>query len=184
MSIQTQFSLLRLQGEPLPQDLAVLLHYQEELQRRTGVCMGTAADWAPWLNTSDLSEAERADPEIAANLRAIAEVCRHIAFVVADDEGNYFGYWRGPSSTPIADSVVVQLSNEAQFSVCGTANIAGAILTQCCYGGTFDETRQWFLRLGLTALPAYPYDLGNPQVTPSPTALHEQLFKAYLPEAG
>lgn len=184
MSIQTQFSLLRLQGEPLPQDLAVLLQHQEELQRRTGVLLSTDANWAPWLDTSGLSETERADPEIAANLRAIAEVCSHIAFVVADDEGNYFGYWRGPSSTPIADSVVVQLDSEGQFSVCGTANIAGAILTQCCYGGTFDETRQSFLRLGLTALPAYPYDLGNPQVTPTPAALHEELFKTYLHQAG
>ncbi|WP_140426120.1 hypothetical protein [Acidovorax sp. Root275] len=182
MSIHTQFSLLRLQGEPLPQDLAVLLLHQEELQRRTGVRMSAEPQWTPWLDTSYLTEAERADPEIAANIRAIAEVCRHVAFVVADDEGNYFGYWRGPSLKPIAESVVVQLDSEGQFSVCGTANIAGAILTQCCYGGTFDETRQWFLRLGLTALPTYPYDLGNPQVTPTPTALHQQLFEAYLHE--
>ena len=72
--IFADFSTNRLQGEPLPADVERLLEHRDELLRHTGVELVSDAGWAPWLDTSYLSDAERAAPQIAANLRAIEDV--------------------------------------------------------------------------------------------------------------
>src|SRR6478672_9063339 len=86
----------RLNGEPVPDDLKILLENCDELFELTGIRLNTKKDWAPWLDTSYLSARERADPEVIANLRATAEVCEMVAFVAAEEDGQYVGYWRGP----------------------------------------------------------------------------------------
>src|SRR6266571_1011430 len=79
--IAMRFSKIRLGGEPVPADVMVLLDHNEALYERTGVRLNWDDGWAPWLDTSYLRPEELEDPDIAANIRAIAEVCSHIAFV-------------------------------------------------------------------------------------------------------
>ena len=60
------FSRYRLGGEPTPADVAILLAHPDELFEHTGIELNWKKGWAPWLDTSYLSEAERANPDIAA----------------------------------------------------------------------------------------------------------------------
>src|SRR5262245_16274272 len=94
-SILHYFSLRRLAGDPVPDDLRLLLPYRDELFERTGIELNWAKDWAPWLDTHYLRPEERTDPGIAANIRAMADVSSLIAFVGQEEDGQYFGFWRG-----------------------------------------------------------------------------------------
>jgi hypothetical protein len=94
-SILREFSLNRLSGDSVPDDLRLLLPHRDELANRTGIELSWAKDWAPWLDTSYLHPEEKSDSGIAANIRAMSDVCSLINFVAQDDEGQYFGFWRG-----------------------------------------------------------------------------------------
>src|SRR5207248_1364841 len=69
----SQFSRNRLDGEPVPKDLTILLPHRDELAERTGIRLEWAEGWAPWLETSDRSQTECRDPDVIANIRAIEE---------------------------------------------------------------------------------------------------------------
>lgn len=182
--IESQFSANRLGGEPIPKDVRILLAHADDLTEQTGIALNWEAGWAPWLDTSYLSEAERANPDIAANVRAIAEVCELIAFVAVDEEDQYFGYWRGPSRRAIADSPLVHLDNEGQFNLCGGSTFAEAILGQVYGDEQFAELRDWLRSIGITIRPETPKDLVDPEATPSPDELHRELYSRYRREAG
>jgi len=144
------------------------------------VVIPTEPTWAPWTDTSYLTEAEKSDPDIAANITAIAEVCALITFVATDDQANYYGYWRGPDQSPLESSPIVQLDNEGQFYLCGTPNLAGALLVHTCFGESFGEVREWLSSLGIRDLPSSPYDLGDPRPSCMPNQLHCELHAKYL----
>lgn len=176
---ETKFSANRLHGDPAPPDLSLLLANRAELARRTGIVLTDSESWAPWLDTSYLQESDLADPEILANIRAIADVCKFIDFVAEDEDSNYYGYWRGPAHVALSKAPIVCLDNEGQFGFCGTANLAGAILATV---GPFDELRSWLIGLGVESLPSGPYDLFDLHVQPSPRQLHEELYEKYAAE--
>lgn len=176
---EAEFSVHRLRGEPLPQDLSLLLANRSELEKRTGIILNASENWAPWLDTSYLRERDWANPDIRANVRAIHDVCKLIDFVVAGEDSNYLGYWRGPTRVALSQAPLVCLDNEGQFDFCGTANLAGAVLTR---GGQFEELHSWLIGLGVESLPSGPYDLFNIQAQPSPRQLHEELYEKYAAE--
>lgn len=175
------FSMHRLRGEAPPSDLATLLQHRDALACHAGFSFDGSLDWAPWLDTRYLTENDWADPGIRANVKAIAEVCALIDFVAADEERNYYGYWRGPAHTPLSQAPIVRLDNEGQFDVCGTANLAGAILIA---GGDdlFEQLQSWMQEIGIGMLPADPYDLLNVDAEIGPRELHATLYKKFLAE--
>jgi len=177
--IESQFSIHRLGGEPLPADLRLLLSHREALRERTGIVLNWSSDWAPWRDTSYLTPEDLADPGIRANVRAIDDVCRMVAFVIADEDSNYLGYWRGPEHLPISQAPVVRLDNEGQFGFCGTENIAGAILVRGRVG-PFEDFHHWLQSLGVASLPTGKHDVHDVKLRPSPQELHEQLYERYL----
>jgi hypothetical protein len=183
MSIQTEFeakfSVHRLGGEQPPHDLSLLLIHRAGLANRTGIDLDASEDWAPWLDTSYLGESDWENPDLRANIRAINDVCKLIDFVIADEDGNYLGYWRGPQHTPLSEAPIVCLDNEGQFEFCGTANVAGAVLAM---SGQFGELRAWLIDLGVQSLPSDPYDLFDLEVEPSPGQIHKQLYEKYASE--
>lgn len=178
-SFESAFSAHRLRGDPPPHDLSLLLEHRDELARRTGIVLNPSANWAPWLDTSYLRERDWANPDIRANVRAIAEVCKFIDFIVEDEDRNYLGYWRGPAQGALSQAPLVRLDNEGQFDFTGTTNIAGAILTSV---GPFEELRSWLVNIGVSSLPSGPYDLFDLQVHPSPRQLHAELYERYAAE--
>ena len=58
------FSAHRLNGEPVPDDVRILLAHAQELAERTGIELAWEKDWSPWLDTSDLTDSDRADAYI------------------------------------------------------------------------------------------------------------------------
>lgn len=179
-SIAKTFSAYRLGGEPVPEDVKVLLAHAEEVAERTGIELNWKKGWAPWLDTSYLSEADRANPDIAANVRAIAEVCGLIAFIAAHEDGEYFGYWRGPGNRAVADSPLVRLDNEGQFSFCGGSSFAEALLAQAGDEEQFDELRNWLAAAGVAVRVSSLKDIRYPKEKSSPDKLHKELYRRYL----
>jgi hypothetical protein len=157
----------------------ILLAHADELAERTGIELNWQNGWAPWLDTSYLSEADRANPDIAANVRAIAEVCGLIAFIAAHEDGEYFGYWRGPSQRKVADSPLVHLDNEGPFSFCGGSSFTEALPSQAVDDEQFDEWRGWMESLGITVRPTSMADLNDPKESPSPDTMHKALYRRY-----
>jgi hypothetical protein len=125
--IEAEFSANRLGGEAIPEDLRLLLVHHHELAERTGVELSWLPGWAPWLDTSYLTAADRKNPDIAANVRAIADVCALSTFVAAHEDQHYFGYWRGSSLLRLEEAVPISLDHSLvqwrQSSVRGTTRL-------------------------------------------------------------
>ncbi len=178
------FSRYRLGGEAVHADVAILLAHADDLFEYTGIALNCKKEWAPWLDTSYLSEADRANPDIAANVRAIQEVCGLITFVAAHEDDEYFGYWRGPGKRAVADSPLVKLDNEGQFSFCGGSTFAEAVLSEAVDDEQFDQWRSWMVSLGIAVTASSPGALKYPKEKPSPDQLHSELYRRYLRESG
>jgi hypothetical protein len=179
--IVSQFSQNRLNGEPVPDDVKTLLANRDEFLEQTEIELNGKKGWAPWLDTSYLSAEERANPDIAANVQAIAEVCGLIAFIGADEEGNYFGYWRGPKNRPIAKSPLVRLDNEGQFELLAGCTFAEAILVSQTYDAEqFTELRDWFRSLGISIEWESQEAATYPKEKDRPDDLHKDLYYRLL----
>jgi hypothetical protein len=178
-----EFSAHRLSGDPVPDDLRRLLPHREELAERTGIELSWTKDWAPWLDHSYLRPEERTDPDIAANIRAMADVSSLIAFVAQQEDVQWFGFWRGPDKLPIAKCPLLFLDNEGQFNPCVASNFAECILEYTSGEERFNELRDWFRSLGITI----PFNDEEtllarnwPERSDEAKKLHEELFDQYL----
>jgi hypothetical protein len=72
--------------------------------------------WNEPSDTSYLSEADRQNPDIAANVEAMAETNKLIAWFGRDAEG-YLGLWCGPNNRSLTEAPVVRLDTEGQYSI-------------------------------------------------------------------
>jgi hypothetical protein len=175
----SQCSINRLDGEPVPDDLQILLAHQDELAARSGVHLVLDEDWSPWLDTSGLAEAVRTDPDAAADLRARAEVCRLCAFVAVDRAGHYLGYWRNPSRRKVVHSPIVVLDRPSQFHLCVAQTFAEAVLERAYGREGFQDLRDWFQTLGITVGWESPSQLTFPHEKLPPKEMYRQLFERY-----
>jgi hypothetical protein len=181
-----EFSANRLGGDPVPEDLRLLLPHTEELTRRTGIELHWERDWAPWLDHGYLRPEEWNDPAITANVRAMAEVSSHIDFVAQEEDVQWFGYWRGPERRPLVECPLIFLDNEGQFNPCVAANFAECVLEYTGGEKLYRELRDWFRSLGI----AIPFDDGKqlmarewPVRSHDAKRLHDELFDRYLGES-
>jgi hypothetical protein len=172
------FSTNRLAGEPVPEDVQILLEHAEELAERTGIVLHSEKDWAPWADTSYLSAEDLANADTAANVRAISEVHALIAYIAVDDEDQYLGYWRGPDNRKVADSPLVFFDNEGQFELCPGSTFAEAVLSRVSEDD-FEELREWFGELGIEIAAESQDDLPSPKMTDTPDKLHGELYRRY-----
>ena len=185
-AIVREFSANRLGGDPVPDDLRRLLPHRDELADLTGIELGWEKDWAPWLDHSYLRPEEYADPGIAANIRAMAEVSAHISFIAQEEDAQWFGFWRGPQRLPLAKSPLVFLDNEGQFNACVASNFAECVLEHTWGEDRFNAVRDWFGSLGIEV----PFQDAKsllarnwPPRSHEPKKLHEELFNRYLSES-
>jgi hypothetical protein len=180
--ILAQFSRNRLEGEPVPHDLQILLPLRDELAQRSGVRLEWAEDWAPWLASLELTEAERGDPDIVAALRATEDVCRLIAFVASVEGDSYIGYWRGPAHRPVAESPLVLFSAKGQFHLLASSRFAEAILAREYGRARFAKLRAWLRALGIPINWDSPSILTYPHEKPTAKEMHKYLFERYRRE--
>jgi hypothetical protein len=177
------FSARRLGGEPVPEDVKILLGHARELAERSGVELNWEAESAPWLDTSYLTEEDRRNPDIMANVRAIADVCRYVAFIATCDDDEYLGYWRGPGLAPVAGAPLVVLDNEGQFGVCGST-FTEAVLNRSQGEEHFNELRDWLRSLGIEVREGSRYDWTSPMIEVPPDRMHRELYDRYLGSPG
>ncbi|MGP0068680.1 MAG: hypothetical protein ACLQGP_34400 [Isosphaeraceae bacterium] len=177
--ILAQFSRNRLDGEPVPDDLKILLPHRDELAERSGIRLEWAEGWAPWSDTTYLTDADRSNPDIMANVRAIQEVCGYIAFVAAGQNEQFFGYWRGPGRRKVARSPLVVRDDEGQFHLCISSTLAEAILEKTYGRKGFDELRAWFESLGISIAWECPSQLTYPHEKIPPKELHRRFYETY-----
>ena len=161
----------RLGGEPCPDDLRILLSDGAELLH--SVCLEVSGDasWQPWADQSYLSPSDLADPDIAANVRAIDDTFEHINFFARTEEDTCIGYWRGPQRLPLQNSPLVSYDTEGQFRLCG-----GRFVESLFFVLSDDEALAQFrwscVQLGI-ALPFESIDdVATPFVDPTPDAFH------------
>ncbi|MEJ7601788.1 MAG: hypothetical protein WKG01_28075, partial [Kofleriaceae bacterium] len=72
--------------------------------------------WAEPSDTSYLSEADRANPDIAANVDAMTKTNRLISWFGRDMEG-FVGIWRGPLGLAVERAPIVRLDTEGQYAI-------------------------------------------------------------------
>ena len=101
--------------------------------------------WAEPSDTSYLSEADRENPDVAANVEAMTETNKLISWFGRDAEG-YLGLWRGPSDRALHESPVVRLDSEGQYSIVA-ATIAD-YLAIAMPEDEFANTRETLTRAG------------------------------------
>jgi hypothetical protein len=72
--------------------------------------------WGEPSDTSYLTPKDRANPDITANVDAMLATNKLIAWFGRDNEG-FVGIWRGPEDRALAESPVVRLDTEGQYSI-------------------------------------------------------------------
>jgi hypothetical protein len=73
-------------------------------------------NWAEPSDTSYLTKADLANPDIVANVTAMAVTNKLISWFGKDEQG-YVGLWRGPKNTPLEIAPVVRLDSEGQYEI-------------------------------------------------------------------
>lgn len=135
------------------------------------------------LDTGYLSAEDLANPDIAANVRAIADTAALITWVAEDgDEGQAFGYWRGPVNLPLSEAPVVSLDNEGQFQLLAGATLSEVLCSE--YGQWSDDGYPGLAaacrELGVEVGAEDPIDLPEPSVSPRPDGFHEARYRELL----
>ena len=135
-----------------------------------------------------LSEDERADPDIQANIAAVEQVARMITFVARDDDGNLYGYWHGKSNRPLEDAPIVQYDTEGQFDIMPGASLTEAFAAWYCYDNDewFDEIKQGFAELDVDFICdswQAVYDSAE-EWADDPAELHNEMYDAERAKKG
>lgn len=175
----SQFSINRLDGEPAPEDLRILLEHRDGLAARTGMRLVVDEEWSPWFDAGALARSIQSDPVGAARMRATAEVARLIAFVAGDERGHYLGYWRGPTHRKVAMSPLVLLDETGEFHLCIGSSFAEALLERAYNTDNFHPLRDWLRSVGIDISWDTPNQLTFPHERTPPREMHRQLIDQY-----
>lgn len=155
------------------------------------------------LDTSYLTDADRANPGIMANVAAIEETAALVAWVAVERQ-RALGYWRGPESTPLDAAPLVEFDSEGQFRLAGATSVTEFYAFQLeewvagdddllAEHGLLDEDgdidddalRAWIVATVRAAGyegddPRSIYDWKNPDVEVAPDDFHEERYRARL----
>lgn len=101
--------------------------------------------WAEPSDTSYLNDNDRADPDIMANVDAMAQTNQLIAWFGRDQEG-FVGLWRGAAKQALEKAPVVRLDTEGQYELVAT-NI-GDYIAISVDEEDFDDTRSALVTAG------------------------------------
>lgn len=135
------------------------------------------------LDTSYLTADDLANPDIAANVRAIAETAALVTWVAEDeDEGQAFGYWRGPDDRALRGAPIVMLGSEGRFALLRGGNLSEALCDE--YGQWVDDGYAGLAarcRAAGVAISADDEDaLPEPTASPTPAERHESRYRELL----
>ena len=137
------------------------------------------------LDTSYLTAEDRANPDIAGNVEATAETAAFARWIVRSEEGDDFGYWRGPEDVALVDAPIVHYDNEGQFELLQGATLSEALTIHLLWldeddAGATDALRSLGIELGFDDHEAVP----EPEVATPPDVLHDRLYREKTGQAG
>ena len=171
-------TLNRLGGAACPDDLRILLADGIGLLRNLSVEVSGDASWQPWADKSYLTASDLANPDIAANVRAIDDTFEHINFVARTEDDICIGYWRGPDRAPLAGSPLVSYDTEGQFRLCGGRFVESLFFT--LYDDeVLEEFRDACRGLGIDLSFESLDDIAIPSIDPTPEAFHLARYNAH-----
>lgn len=134
------------------------------------------------LDTGYLTAEDLANPDVVANVRAIEETAALITWVAEDgDEGQAFGYWRGPDDLPLTAAPVVSLDNEGQYQLLRGTSLSEALSDE--YGQWSDDGYAGMVaqcRSQGVVIADDPDDLPEPAVSPTPDEHHAARYRELL----
>ncbi len=170
----------------VPEDLAVWRRLQDAGEPNPwsdGVRLLADDERPAALDTSYLTAEDLANPDIAANSRAIEETAALITWVAEDeDEGQASGYWRGPDDLPLTAAPVVSLDNEGQFQVLRGTSLSEALSDE--YGQWADDGYVGLVAQcrsqGVPISADDPDELPEPTVSPTPAEHHVARYRELL----
>lgn len=171
-------SLNRLGGAPCPDDLRILLTDGIELLQALGVEVNGDASRKPWADKSYLTESDLADPDIAANVRAIDDTFEHINFVARMEDEIYIGYWRGPQQAPLEVCPLVSYDSEGQFHLCGGRFVEAFFFVSFDDVG-LEDFRSGCRELGIELPFESIDDIATPVIDPDPKTFHLARYYEY-----
>lgn len=135
-----RFSRERLGGRPVPEDLRVMLTrlWDGEPEPAAGLRLEILAPGAghPLLDHSSLTDADRADPDLMANIAAFDRIFEHACFVAIHDEMGPIGYWFHPDEPADRPAPIILLDDEGTFHLLPGTSLAEA---EASYHSTPDE---------------------------------------------
>ena len=172
-------SINRLSGEPCPNDVQFLIENCQEMLEDMAVQIVSESPWEPWNDKSYLTEEDLANPDIAANVKAIEDTFKLIDFIAQTDEGEYYGYWRGIDNLPISESPIVFYDNEGQFSLCGSRFIE-SLFFNVYDDELLDELKVIANNNGLDLSFNDIDEIVIPQTKINPDKYHSDLYYKYL----
>lgn len=191
-----EFEIHILKGQAAPEDLAKLVaieanrqpdpdNYLDPLEAMH--CHLLQIGVTPeLLDTSYLTAEEQAKPDIAANIKAIADVCTYITFVAVDDDKHLYGYWHGPEGVDIAHAPIVRFDSEGQFELQPGRTLSEALLGEYAFDDDeeFTELKHWFADFGISIKAHDWYGLKMHDPNTYPNELHQKLYAQYRANAG
>ncbi|CAN5915233.1 hypothetical protein BH11VER1_BH11VER1_17860 [soil metagenome] len=168
----------RLGGDSCPDDLRILLTDGIDLLHGLDIELSGDLSWQPWADKSYLTASDLADPDIAANVRAIDDTFKHINFVARTEDDICIGYWRGPHQAPLAISPLVSYDTEGQFRLCG-GRFAESLFFLLSDDEALEQFRDSCLDLGIVLSFESLDDIAIPSLDPTPEAFHLARYNAH-----
>lgn len=143
--------------------------------------LGTEPEWAPWADKSYLTAEDLGNPDIAANVKAIDDVCEHVRFVAQLDGGECIGYWISPDSRPVSECAAVYYDTEGHFELCG-GRFVESLFFLIYDDVALGKLREKCTELGIPLDFASIDEIQTPQSTISPDEFHDQRYNFHLQE--
>jgi hypothetical protein len=157
------FTASRLGGQDVPKDFGILLaaiargpEFEESGNNPLKI-IGAEVLWAdrryPLLDHDYINDADRADPSIMANVRAMQDTDKKLKFVIQCDDMSLIGYWQPDPETPLEQCALFWLDTEGQYYLAEGKTLAESLAYRALVDGsedTFWSLQDAFERLGIS----------------------------------
>ena len=161
------YSIARLDGQAIPADLNALLSAiwgdasfpgsEDDPCTIFDVRLLQPGQTHPLLSNDYLTDADRANPAIMANVEAMNETSALCCFVFVTDDGELVGYWRGPDRLELDKAPIVRLDTEGQYDLLPGRTVLQALYLLMKRGylaERLEPARRALAKLGVSATDA------------------------------